>query len=190
MIDPNLITTIRVGELPPETFSLDSKIAHEVGVDLKYGTVADLIAFISPLISAIQYQVITLHVTQEYIDNNFDMAPGATKGLGINLMTGYAIVNGNNGTINKDGMVGIAYGEVYNVIGQYGGEKTHILTVPEIPPHSHSFSASAAGESGGGAPTTGDANEPAGSFGMTNTGGGLAHNNMQPYLVELQVMKL
>jgi len=190
MIDPNLITTIRVGELPPEPFSLDSKIAHELGVDLKYGTVADLIAFISPLISAVQYEVKTLHVTQEYIDDNFDMAPGATKGLGINLMTGYAIVNGNNGTLNKDGMVGIAYGEVYNVIGQYGGEKTHILTVPEIPAHNHGFSASAGSLTGSGYVATGNADETTPVLGMTNTGGGLAHNNMQPYLVELQVMKL
>ena len=34
MINPNDITTIRVGELPPNIPTLESKIPHELGADL------------------------------------------------------------------------------------------------------------------------------------------------------------
>ena len=42
MIDPNLITTERVGELPSNPITLTSKLAHEVGTDLNQGTVQAL----------------------------------------------------------------------------------------------------------------------------------------------------
>lgn len=52
MIDPNEISTIRVGELPSEVFSLTDKIAHEVGIDLKRGTVNELATFIAAFIGS------------------------------------------------------------------------------------------------------------------------------------------
>ena len=191
-IDPNLITTKRVGELPIGAFGLDNKIPHEIGTDLFQGTIADLVAFISPLISAIQYQVITLHVDQAYIDANFIMEDGSTKGLGINLMAGYAIVNGNNGTTNKDGHVGIAYGEVTNVIKQFGGNATHNLSISELPPHNHTNNGSANDNGDPGqfvitSPTNGGESVLVQS---STVGTGTAFSLMQPYLVELQVMKL
>lgn len=42
MIDPLLITTERVGQLPPALFGLTDKIPHEIGDDLKQGTVQQL----------------------------------------------------------------------------------------------------------------------------------------------------
>jgi len=122
-IDPNNINTVRVGDLPSSAFSLTDKIPHEIDTDLFQGTIQDLITFITPFIGAIQYQVITLHVNSAYITANFD-----STGLGKNLMLGYAIVNGNNGTLNKDGRVGIAYGPTTNVIGQFGGTNTATVT--------------------------------------------------------------
>ena len=187
MIDPNLITTVRTGELPASPFSLTDKIAHEVGVDLKQSTIQELITFMTPFIGAIQFQVITLHVDAAYIADNFD-----GTGLGTNLMLGYAIVNGQNGTINKDGRTGIAYGAVYNAVGAIGGATTHLLTVNEIPPHKHDLPTDTAGSqdlqslmSNSGSDEGFDGNNLS-----AQTGGGQAHNNMQPYLVELQVMKL
>lgn len=42
MIDPNSITTVRVGELPPATVGLTDKIPHEIGEELFSGTVQQL----------------------------------------------------------------------------------------------------------------------------------------------------
>lgn len=70
----------------------------------------------------------------------------------------------------------------FSATGQTGGEKTHILTVAELPAHHHSLPANLV-------PIT---NTPASStsngvtIGASNTGdagGGGAHNNLQPYLV-------
>lgn len=52
MIDPNEITTIRVGELPSEPFSLTDNIPHEVGTGLKRGTLEELSMFIGAYIGA------------------------------------------------------------------------------------------------------------------------------------------
>lgn len=41
-IDPNNITTIRVGQLPSDIFSLTDQLPHEVGTTLKRGTVQSL----------------------------------------------------------------------------------------------------------------------------------------------------
>lgn len=188
-IDPNLITTTSVGELPDAPLLLTSLIAHETVSDslLKKVTIQDLVDFIAPLVTAIQYQVITLHVDSTYIEDNFD-----ETGLGTNLMVGYAICNGQNGTINKDGRVGIAYGSTYNAVGAIGGDTTHTLTEAQMPQHSHTSNGSASdnGDPGNyalGAPTDGGATF---TIQTSSKGSGEAHNNMQPYLVELQIMKL
>ena len=52
MIDPLEITTQRVGELQSVPFSLTDKIPHEVGVDLRRGTIEDLSIFIAAYIGA------------------------------------------------------------------------------------------------------------------------------------------
>jgi len=180
-IDPGLITTIRVGELPPNPFSLTDKIPHEVGTDLKQGTIQELIDFISPFVNAIQFQVITLHVNQAYIDANFDVT-----GLGTNLMIGYAIVNGNNGTLNIDGKVDIAYGSTYNVIGQTGGSKDAVVVA-----HSHNIRRQSKNASGAGSEYVLDNSGVSATMSTTeSTGVSGVNKNMQPYIVVLKVMKL
>lgn len=52
MIDSNEITTIRVGELPSEPFSLTDNLPHEVGTSLKKGTIQELSTFIAAYIGA------------------------------------------------------------------------------------------------------------------------------------------
>lgn len=207
-INPNDITTVRVGELPAGAFDLTSKIPHELEATLNQGTLSDLINFIAPFVSAVQFQVITLHVNQAYIDANFDLS-----GLGINLMTGYAICNGNNGTLNKDGKVGIGYGSTYNVIGQTGGSKDAVVVshhhhkngspFKSFAAHSGSVASGGYGNnsSSSGGLDAGNVSELAiGNLGVNYDVGGDAleqtigvsgtDKNMQPYIVELHVMRL
>ena len=72
----------------------------------------------------------------------------------------------------------------FKAVGMTGGEKTHILVSNEIPVHSHSYY-----DRGNGAINRGDwggstdvADNTGGTYNTGNAGGGLAHNNLQPYL--------
>jgi len=47
MIDPNTITTIRVGQLADAPLNLSDNIPHEVGTDLKRATIQELVDFVA-----------------------------------------------------------------------------------------------------------------------------------------------
>lgn len=132
MIDPNLITTTRVGELPPQNFSLTDLIPHEVGTDLKSGTIQQLLDLLRPLVGKLQFELVHLDVPTQYVLDNFD-----ATGLGKNLCLGFALCNGQNGTINRDGRTSIGYGTTFNFPGFLNGNATHTLTEAQLPIHSH-----------------------------------------------------
>ena len=76
--------------------------------------------------------------------------------------------------------VGTGLGLTARTLGQTGGEELHTLQVSEMPSHQHTYPASTGAGGGGGniSETT--------PFGSTSTnlaftGGGGAHNNMQPW---------
>ena len=184
MINPNDITTIRVGELPPNIPTLESKIPHELGADLNYFTIQQLITFLQPYVGVFQHETKRLAVTQAYIDENFD-----ETGLGKNICIGWAIRNGNNGTDNIDGKVGIAYGASNNVIGQTGGSRDAVLVK-----HNHAMG-DQSGSSGSG--TTNirylGREMESNSLGIPYTdfsGESGVGKNMQPYIIDLYIMKL
>ena len=184
MINPNDITTIRVGELPPNIPTLESKIPHELGADLNYFTIQQLIAFLQPYVGVFQYETKRLAVNQAYITDNFD-----ETGLGRNICLGWAIRNGNNGTDNIDGKVGIAYGASNNVIGRTGGSRDAVLVR-----HNHAMG-DQSGSSGSG--TTNirylGREMESNSLGIPYTdssGESGIDKNMQPYIIDLYIMKL
>ena len=184
MINPNDITTIRVGELPPNPPTLESKIPHELGTDLKYFTIQQLITFLQPYVGVFQYETKRLAVNQAYIIDNFD-----ETGLGKNICLGWAIRNGNNGTDNIDGRVGVAYGASNNVIGQTGGSKNAVLVQ-----HNHAMG-DQSGSSGSGTTNIRYLGREieSNSLGIPYTdfsGESGVGKNMQPYIIDLYIMKL
>ena len=81
----------------------------------------------------------------------------------------------------------------FNEVLKTGGEKTHTLKVNEMPSHNHNVSYggyytiqnTVISFAGSGEPSFAlgpRASETALTY-MTNTGGGQAHNNLQPYVV-------
>lgn len=128
-----------------------------------------------------------IDVSNAYLAANFD-----ATGLGINERVGWAICNGNNGTRNRLGRVGMQYSTSYPTLGATGGsadavvvEHTHATT-----PNTNlnfgtgdSVSRSRAGVVSGG---IGDPiNVTIGNTGESGVG-----KNLQPYIVTLFIMKL
>ena len=88
----------------------------------------------------IPYQVIEIDCPQDFIDENFDLTPGETMGLGINLMEGLAMCNGNNGTQDRRRRVSVQYdptafvsGHNYSVMGNTGGSENAVVVLHDHP---------------------------------------------------------
>ena len=71
----------------------------------------------------------------------------------------------------------------FDTIGETGGEKEHTLTIDEMPSHSHGLLGNA--NAGGKAETVPYGSQATGTimYAIQNSGGGQAHNNLQPYIV-------
>jgi hypothetical protein len=98
--------------------------------------------------------------TQEFFNANFD-----SNGLGINLALGWGLCNGNGGRKDFRDRTVVSKGANFATLYNTGGSANAVLIG-----HKHTFSGSAAGATGGGAMSTGNVDEGAGSFLMTNTG--------------------
>ena len=127
---------------------------------------------------------------------------GPNLGLGQGERAGWAICNGFNGTPNDKGKVILPWGNQgagtnYATLGATGGSETHTLIESEMPSHFHTELGPGDVGNHAGAPYTGydrpngtQINNTGPKGGDPVTGVTAPHNNMQPYVVRLKIMKL
>jgi hypothetical protein len=131
---------------------------------------------------AMLYEVKELDCPDAFRTANFD-----GTGLGINLMVGWAICNGANGTKNRSGRTAIGYDATnYATLGAVGGSKDAVVVE-----HNHSFllPSSSGGSGSGGlqypAPYNTDVTLNTATVGVSGT-----DKNMQPYIVTLFIQRI
>ncbi len=82
-------------------------------------------------------------------------------------------------------IVGIDGGQTeFDTLDETGGEKTHTLTLPETPAHTHTLTVYAGGDQNGSAASKTNQVGATASPATSSAGGDGAHNNLQPYIVK------
>ena len=130
-------------------------------------------AFVQAAVTAATINALVYPVGSIYMNANVATNPATLLGFG----TWEAYAEGRV-------PVGKASSGTFGSLNATGGAETHTLTIAEMPEHNHNISPTLTRGSG----TDGDPDKASGggnqgSFSISNTGGGGAHNNLQPYIV-------
>lgn len=116
--------------------------------------------------------------------NGYASAMFDSTGKGRLERSGWAIMNGNNGTPNDNGRVVVSYGTSYTTLGATGGSPTHTLLTTNLPniniPKTDDYTA------GGNRLTNGNG----GSATLNVGGSSTPFDIMPPYVVRLRIMKI
>ncbi len=122
---------------------------------------------------------------KKYVDIN-DVYPVGSIYMNLNNRSPSSIFGGQWEQIQDCFLLGCG---THTSAGSTGGEMTHTLTITEMPSHAHASSYAKAGatDSTWGFTYTGGGGQLSSSAefsksGIANRGGGVAHNNMPPYL--------
>ena len=150
-------------------------------------TALEVRTFLSHLIQSIFLpgDIKMVYCTQEELLTDYD-----ATGIGIGKRAGWGQCNGLGGRPAFGGRVPLGRNDTYWEIGARGGAERHTLTISEMPSHNHTMSNQSNGHNGSGKVTAGGENPEGNNPYTDNTGGGLSHNNMQPYIVVLYLIKL
>jgi microcystin-dependent protein len=119
--------------------------------------------------------------TQTGIYAPFGDGDGSTT-FNVPKLNGRTVAGADNMGGTPAGVLGTSMSPNSDTPGATGGEETHVLTTPEMPSHSHTslMRSSAGGTSG---PVGGTFSSSGFSFSTDSTGGGGAHNNVQPTMI-------
>ena len=148
---------------------------------------------------------IILETAGTYLDKNIKISVSNNSipsgvimlwsGLSSNIPEGYVLCDGNNGTPNLTDKFVIGAGSTYPV-GETGGESAHILTIDEMPKHSHKMKYDSTGwtairqSSGTNGIVENTTSSYDGQYSTEEVGNGNAHNNMPPYYSLCYIMKI
>lgn len=111
------------------------------------------------------------------------------SGASDKIPAGWSLCDGSNGTPNLTDKFVIGAGNDYSV-GATGGEKEHVLTIDEMPSHSHKYYTGKGEEStNSGRPANSQYETIVQTLSTELAGNDIAHNNMPPYYSLCYIMK-
>lgn len=154
-------------------------------------------------LSALQNMWLPGDIKERYCDAAYIAANFDVDGYGLNQEKGWRILSKAYPDTAGKVMVNLnTEEEEFNEVGKTGGLKTHTLLTTEIPAHNHAMFGNSEvdtplttsnfpqkGDAGDHYLIAGSSTEP--TLGKSgSTGGGGAHNNLQPYCVILKLVKL
>jgi microcystin-dependent protein len=190
-------TNIKKQNIPSESFAEQQNISKCAAYTPKSTTTQ--LPKMSNSVVAKNYYSNNFTVNNIIANNSCNLIP---RGIimawyGKGVPEGWVLCDGTNCTPDLRGRAILGFDTVNNKIGQIGGEEQHLLTIGEIPAHSHSYNKNATpksfltGATGSGKSyNNGKSTVSSPNYTYLNDSKNLPHNNMPPFTVCSYIMKL